>query len=60
MGSASYCGVSGGIRWFQLVLDCFMWFKAVPRFSKCGTPPYWHRFDMLIFLQKILGFVQRF
>ena len=60
---AGSCVVSGGIRWFQLVLDRFIWFQAIPRFSKYGTSQRWLRFDVLIFVQKtyfILAFVQTF
>ena len=53
---ASFWMVSGGIRWFQLVLDRFRWFQAVPRFTKYGTSRHvcWLRFDVLIFVQNLL------
>ena len=44
--------VLGSITRLQLVLDCFRWFRVIPRFSKNQTSQCWLRFDVLIFVQK--------
>ena len=48
--------VSGGIGWFQLVLDRFRSFQVVLRFSKDRTSQCWLRFDVLTFVQRFTSY----
>ena len=50
---------SGGIRWFQLVLDHFRSFQVVLRVSKYGISQCWFRFDVLIFVQRFTSYLSQ-